>query len=203
MGVVNVGIMGGTFDPIHNGHLAVAQEVRKRLDMERVIFVPAGQPWLKSSRAVTPAAQRFEMVRLAIWRYRYFEVSRIEIDRAGPTYTIDTIRELKTALGTGHEFYFITGWDSLQQLPLWRDAVTLVQLCRLVAVPRPGVAAPDVAGLNASIPGIAARLMLLDRPQVGVSSTEVRERVARGESIESLVPRAVERYICEHGLYRH
>ncbi len=203
MGMVNVGIMGGTFDPIHNGHLAVAQEVRKRLDMERVIFVPAGQPWLKSSRPVTPAAHRFEMVRLAIRRYRYFEVSRIEIDRAGPTYTIDTIREMKSRLRSGYEFYFITGWDSLGQLPLWRDAVALVQLCHLVAVPRPGVAEPDVADLEAAIPGISARLMSLDRPRVDFSSTEVRERVARGESIESMVPRAVERYIREHGLYGH
>ena len=203
MGVVNIGVMGGTFDPIHNGHLAVAREARKRLDMARVIFVPAGQPWLKSARPVTSAAHRFEMVRLAIRGYRNFEVSRIEIDRAGPTYTIDTIREMKSALGAEYEFYVITGWDSLKQLPLWRDAVALVRLCRLVAVPRPGIAAPDVASLDAAIPGIAARLMLLDRPQVDISSTEVRDRVARGESIADIVPQAVERYIREHGLYRN
>jgi nicotinate-nucleotide adenylyltransferase len=142
------------------------------------------------------------MARLAIRRYRYFEVSRIEIDRAGPTYTIDTIQEMKNRFGPSHEFYFITGWDSLKQLPLWRDAGALVPLCRLVAVPRPGVAAPDVASLEAAIPGIAARLMLLDRPRVDISSTEVRERVARGESIAGLVPRAVEGYIRAHGLYR-
>ena len=201
MGVVNVGIMGGTFDPIHNGHLAVAREVRRRLGMARVIFVPAGQPWLKSARLVTPAGHRLEMVRLAIRRYGNFEVSPIEIDRDGPTYTIDTIREMSTALGAGHELFFITGWDSLKQLPQWRDAMALVHLCWLVAVPRPGVATPDMASLEAAIPGIGARLMLLDRPRVDVSSTEVRWRVSRGGSIEGLVPKAVERYISEHGLY--
>ncbi len=202
MAVVNVGVMGGTFDPIHNGHLAVAREVSRRLGMERVVFVPAGQPWLKSARAVTPAALRFEMVRLAIRRYRHFEVSRIEIDRAGPTYTIDTIRQMQAEHGPGHEFYFITGWDSLKQLPLWRDADLLVQLCRLVAVPRPGVTAPDISRLEAAIPGISERLMLLDRPQIEISSTEIRERLARGQPIASMVPVAVERYIREHGLYR-
>ncbi len=202
MGVVNVGVMGGTFDPIHNGHLAVAREVRRRLAMERVIFGPAGQPWLKSDRPVTPAVHRFEMVRLAVRRYRHFEVSRIEIERAGPTYTIDTIREMQRTLGPGHEFYFITGWDSLAQLPLWRDAVTLVQLCRLVAVPRPGVTAPDLSSLSAAIPGISERLMLLDRPLIDISSTEIRRRVASGEPIEAMVPAAVARYIGDHRLYR-
>jgi len=199
--VVNIGVMGGTFDPIHNGHLAVAREVSRRLGMERVIFVPAGQPWLKSARPVTPAAHRFEMVRLAVRRYRHFEVSRIEIDRAGPTYTIDTIQQMQAELGRGHEFHFITGWDSLQQLPRWREAVALVRLCRLVAVPRPGVAAPDVGSLETAIPGIAGRLLLLDRPRIDISSTEIRERVARGESIAAMVPKAVERYIRDHGLY--
>ena len=201
MGVVNIGIMGGTFDPVHNGHIAVATEAKKRLDLGCVIFVPAGRPWLKSERPVTPAEHRFEMVRLAIAPYTDFRISAIEVDRAGPSYTIDTIAEVRAELESGDEFFFIMGWDSLAQLPKWHQATRLVELCRLVAVPRPGYSLPDMKALEAEIPGISDRVVLLDKPEIDISATEIRERVARGQPISHLVPEDVERYIREEGLY--
>jgi nicotinate-nucleotide adenylyltransferase len=198
---VNIGIMGGTFDPVHNGHLAVAREAQAGLDLSCVIFIPAGRPWLKSDRPVTAAEDRFEMVRLAIAPYPGFRISSIEIDRAGPSYTIDTIAEVRAEHETGDEFYFILGWDSLVQLPKWREAARLVGLCRLVAVPRPGYSLPEMSDLEAKIPGISERVILLDKPCIEISATEIRERVARGLSISHLVPGDVERYIKERGLY--
>jgi nicotinate-nucleotide adenylyltransferase len=202
VGVVNVGIMGGTFDPVHNGHLAVAGEAKARLDLGCVIFIPAGRPWLKSERPVTPAEHRFEMVRLAIAPYPDFRISSVEIDRAGPSYTIDTISEVRAEYEAGDELYFILGWDSLAQLPRWREASKLVQMCHLVAVPRPGYTLPDLKALEAEIPGISSRVVLLDSPCIEISATGIRERVARNLPIGDLVPAEVERYVREQGLYR-
>lgn len=201
MAPVSIGIMGGTFDPVHNGHIAVAGEVRMRLGLGCVVFVPAGRPWLKSQQPVTPAAHRFEMVRRAISPYPYFRISSIEIDRAGPTYTIDTITELRAEFESGDQFYFILGRDSLAQLPRWRDADRLIRLCRLVAVPRPGYALPDFEYLERQLPGISKSVTLVDVPEVDVSATRIREMVACGEPITDLVPEPVERYIRENRLY--
>jgi nicotinate-nucleotide adenylyltransferase len=198
---MNIGVMGGTFDPIHNGHIAMAQETRTRLNLARVVFVPAGQPWMKSERPLTPVVHRLEMVRLAIAPYPYFRLSRIEIDRAGPTYTIDTITELRAELAAGDELYFILGWDSLAQLPQWRDIARLIKLCRLVAIPRPGYSRPDLKSLEAQIPGLSPRLILLDKPEIDVSATDIRKRVAQGLPISHLVPAPVEEYIKRHKLY--
>lgn len=198
---MNIGVMGGTFDPIHNGHLAMARETRARLNLDWVVFVPAGQPWMKSARPLTPAVHRFEMVRLAIAPYPYFRLSRIEVDRAGPTYTIDTITELRAGLAASEEVYFILGWDSLAQLPHWRDVPQLIKLCRLVAIPRPGYSLPDLKSLAEQIPGLAARLVLLDRPLIDISATDIRKRVAQGLPIDHLVPKAVAEYIEKLRLY--
>jgi len=198
---VNIGVMGGTFDPIHNGHLAMAQETRISLNLARVVFMPAGQPWMKSARPLTPAVHRLEMVRLAIAPYPYFRLTRIEIDRAGPTYTIDTITELRAQLAAGDELYFILGWDSLAQLPQWRDVSRLIQLCRLVAIPRPGYSLPDLKSLEAQVPGLSSRLVRLDKPEIDISATDIRKRVAQGLPIDHLVPKAVAEYIEEHRLY--
>lgn len=198
---MNIGMMGGTFDPIHNGHIAMAQETRTRLNLARVVFVPAGQPWMKSERPLTPAVHRLEMVRLAIAPYPYFRLSRIEIDRAGPTYTIDTITELRAELAAGDELYFILGWDSLAQLTQWRDIARLIKLCRLVAIPRPGYSRPDLKSLEAQIPGLSPRLVLLDKPEIDVSATDIRSRVAQGLPIGHLVPAPVAAYIKRHKLY--
>ena len=199
--MVDVGVLGGTFDPPHLGHLAIAAAARQKLGLQRVIFIPAGQPWLKTEMPVSPSADRFEMVRLAIAPFPQFEISRIEIDRSGPSYSYDTIRELRAGLPNSVEVFFLLGWDSLAQLPRWHEAVRLVQECRLVAVPRPGHARPDLAELERVIPGIAGRVTMLDIPEVNISATDIRQRFARGLSAADLVPPAVETYIRDHGLY--
>ena len=198
---MKIGVMGGTFDPIHQGHLMVAEEVRTRLNLAEVIFIPAGQPWMKPDSSISAAEHRVQMVRLAIADKPYFRLATMETERAGPSYTIDTITELKTQLGTGDELFFILGWDSLAQLPAWRDAPRLIKLCCLVAVPRPGYSLPDLDSLEAIIPGLSQRLITLDKPAIDVSATEIRKRVAQGLSIDHLVPEPVGEYIRQHKLY--
>jgi nicotinate-nucleotide adenylyltransferase len=198
---VNIGLIGGTFDPIHNGHILIAREVKARLKLAEVIFVPAGQPWMKSEKPITPAVHRLEMVRMAIAPYPYFKVSTMEVDRVGPTYTIDTILGIRAKLNAEDEVYFILGWDSLVQFPRWRDAPRLIKMCRLTAVPRPGYTLPDLNSLEAKIPGLSGRVVLLDKPEIDISATDIRQRVAQGLSINHLVPRVVAIYIRKHRLY--
>ena len=198
---MKIGVIGGTFDPIHNGHLIIAEETRARLNLAEVLFVPTGQPWLKAKGPVATAEHRLEMVRLAIADRAYFKLSTVEIDRPGPSYTIDTIAELQSQLGAGAELFFILGWDSLAELPQWHEPSRLIEMCYLVAVPRPGYSRPKLKALKAAIPGISQRVMLLDKPEVDVSATVIRERVAQGLSVRHLVPEPVNRYIKQHGLY--
>jgi len=198
---MNIGVLGGTFDPIHMGHLVLAEEVRARLDLAEILFVPAGQPWLKVGSPVSSAGHRVEMVRLAIADRPYFKLSTIEIERAGPTYTVDTIAELKAQLGAGDELFFILGRDNLAELPRWWQPERLITMCRLVAVPRPGYPLPDLKALEASIPGLPQRVMLMDRPEIDISASAIRDRVARGLSIHHLVPEPVAGYIRQHKLY--
>jgi len=198
---MNIGVLGGTFDPVHNGHLIVAEEVKTRLNLAEVIFVPAGQPWLKADRPISPAEHRHQMLRLAIADKPHFKLSTIEMERAGPSYTIDTIAELQGKLDNGDELFFILGWDSLAELPQWREPKRLIKLCYLVAVPRPGYPRPKLKALEASIPDISQRVMLMKEPEIDISASAIRERVARGLPIRHLVPEAVNRYIKEHGLY--
>jgi nicotinate-nucleotide adenylyltransferase len=198
---MKIGILGGTFDPIHKGHLAVAEEVRLRLNLDEVLFIPVGKPWRKAGSPILPAEHRVEMVRLAIADRPAFNVSTIEVDREGPSYTIDTLKELRSMRGGEDELFFIVGWDSLSDLPYWRAPEQIVRFCLLVAVPRPGCFSPDLDALESSIPGISERIILLDRPEVNVSASQIRERVASGLPISGLVPEAVEKYIREHRLY--
>lgn len=198
---MNIGVLGGTFDPIHIGHLILAEAVRARLNLAEILFVPAGQPWLKVDSPISAAEHRVEMVRLAIADKPYFKLSTMEIERAGPTYTVDTIAELKAQLGAGDELFFILGWDNLAELPRWWQPSRLITMCRLVAVPRPGYPVPDLEALEASIPGLSQRVTLMDKPEVDISALAIRDRVAQGLSIHRLVPMPVERYIKEHKLY--
>jgi nicotinate-nucleotide adenylyltransferase len=198
---MNIGVMGGTFDPIHIGHLIVAEAVRARLNLAEILFVPAGQPWLKVDSPISPAEHRVEMVRLALADKPYFKLSTMEIERAGPTYTVDTIAELKAQLGAEDELFFILGWDNLAELPRWRQPSRLIQMCRLVAVPRPGSPRPDLKALEAIIPGLSQRVALMDKPEIDISASAIRNRVAQGLSIHHLVPEPVGRYIKEHKLY--
>lgn len=199
---MNIGVLGGTFDPIHVGHLLVAEEARARLNLTETLFVPAGQPWLKADNLILPAEHRVEMVRLAIADKPYFKLSTMEIERAGPTYTVDTMAELQAQLGAGDELFFILGWDNLIQLPQWREPSRLIKMCRLLVVPRVGYPDPDLDSLEAAIPGLSQRVILLDQPQRDINASEIRQRVAQGLSIDHLVPEPVDRYIKEHRLYK-
>ncbi len=198
---MNIGVMGGTFDPIHSGHILVAEEARMRLNLTEVLFIPAGQPWLKADRTITRARHRVEMVRLAIADKPYFKLSTMEVDRAGPTYTVDTLVELRGQLKPGDELFLIVGWDDLAQLPRWQKLSHLVQLCFIVVAPRPGYPPPDLKSLEEVVPGLSQRVMLMDKPEVDIRASEIRDRVSRGLSIRHLVPEPVNRYIKQHKLY--
>lgn len=199
---MDIGVLGGTFDPIHSGHLIVAEEARLRLRLAQVLFVPAGQPWLKVDRAITPAIHRIEMVKRAIAANPYFELSTTEVDRHGPSYTVDTIAILQQQLGTEARILFLLGWDSLAELPRWKEPSRLVQMCQLVAVPRSDSDPPNLEALESSIPGITQSVLFFDMPPVDISSSDIRKRVAQGLSIHHLVPDEVERYVEEQKLYR-
>ena len=198
-----IGVLGGTFDPIHLGHLIVAEDLREKLGLKQVLFIPAGRPWLKlrEEQPISPAGHRLAMVRLAVAGNPYFKVSTMELDRPGLSYSIDTVMELKAKLGARAEIYFIVGPDALSELPRWKDPARLVEMCRVVGIGRPGYTQANLRKLERSIPGASRRIMLVDVPQIDISSTEIRTRVARGLSIRYLVPEAVEKYIQKHKLY--
>jgi nicotinate-nucleotide adenylyltransferase len=198
---MKLGVLGGTFDPVHLGHLAIAREARYRLALDFVLFIPAGQPWMKSDQKITPAAHRVEMLWLALAGEPAFGISTLEVEREGPTYTVDTLLELKDRFGEGTEIYFIVGYDSIDELIQWREPDKIVELCHVVVVSRPGFPAPNVNELGAKIPALPGRLIVLDGPREDVSSTDIRRRVAQGQSITGLVPEEVEKYIKEHNLY--
>jgi len=199
--MMDIGVLGGTFDPIHIGHLIIAEEARLRLGLSQVIFVPAGQPWLKEHRNFTPGEHRMEMLRLAIAPNPYFRVSTVDLERSGPSYTVDTLTDLRRELGQEANLYFILGVDAIAQLPTWREPQKIVELCHLVVAKRPGVRDLDLHSLERSIADIASRVIILDNPLIDISSSEIRKRVAEGKSIHGMVPEAVERYIREKGLY--
>jgi nicotinate-nucleotide adenylyltransferase len=200
---MNIGVLGGTFDPIHIGHIKVAEEVVARLDLPRILFMPAGQPWLKlnNANAISSVQHRLEMVRLGIAGNPRFKLSTMEIERGGPTYSVDTIEQLHSRLGEGDEIFFILGWDNLMQLPQWHRPERLIKLCRLAAVPRVDFSLPDLPALEKELPGITQRVILFDKPRVDINASQIRQRVVQGLSISDFVPKAVERYIKEHGLY--
>ncbi len=197
---VKIGVLGGTFDPVHRGHIVMAEEARKTLGLAEVLMVPAGQPMSKTGHCVTSPADRLAMVKLAAGERAWLKVSTMEIERPGPSYTVDTIAALKKQYGASAEIYFILGWDSLDQLPTWHEPARLVNLCRLAAVPRPGHPRPDMPALEKDIPGISGKVVFLDRPWLDISASAIRDMVSRGEPVERLVPENVAAYIKEHGL---
>ena len=197
---MDIGVFGGTFDPIHIGHLIVAEEVRIKFGLGEVIFVPTGQPWLKANRPVSSAVHRLEMVRLAINTNPYFKLSTIEVDRPGISYTVDTMAILQQQLGAEARFLFLLGSDALAELPQWKEPSRLIQMCRLVVFTRPG-AVLSLQSLESAIPGISQRVIFVDVPQIDISATQIRQRVAQGASIRYIIPETVERYILEHKLY--
>ncbi len=196
-----VGVFGGTFDPIHHGHLVAAEEVWHELKLDRVLFVPAGTPPHKRNQPVTPVHHRLAMVELAIASNPHFALSRVDVDRPGPSYTVDTVALLREELGPEAEIFFVMGMDSLAEIATWHQAQRLVELCRLAVVDRPWYQV-DMAALEAAIPGIVDRVILVHIPGLAISSTDIQQRVHSGRSIKYLVPAAVEEYIHAHGLYK-
>lgn len=197
--------MGGTFDPIHVGHLAVAEEARDALGLERIAFIPAGQPPHKRPGEVSPAADRLAMVALAIAGNPAFELRRNEVDRAGPSYTVDTVAELvaaEGAAGRSPDLTLILSAETFADLRTWHEPGRLLAAVRVAVVPREGYPAPDPGWLARTFPGQEDRVDFLEGPRLGLSSTALRARVASGRSIRYLVPDAVAGYIAEHWLYR-
>jgi nicotinate-nucleotide adenylyltransferase len=199
-----VGILGGTFDPIHYGHLAIAEQVREALRLDRVLFVPAARPPHKLDEPMTPAEDRAAMVRLAITGNPAFAVCRIEMERSGPSYTVDTLEELADEArrsGIKREFFFILSSEAAAALPTWRSPARILELAQLAVVARPGFPVPDGPALSARVGGSADRILAIDTTPVANSSSDVRGRAAAGRSIRYLVPPAVESFIRDHRLY--
>ena len=197
--------MGGTFDPIHYAHLATAEEVYTTLGLTEMVFIPAGQPPHKSGQQCTESCHRLAMVQLAIASNPHFTLSRVELDRHGPSYLVDTLRILHDQWGPETDLFFVVGWDSVEEFHTWYKAADiLAQLTHLVAVKRPGY--KENRGYNnvleTRLPGIMQRLVVVSVPQLAISSTDLRCRVATNRPIKYQTPEAVEHYIMEHGLYR-
>jgi len=198
---LRIGILGGTFDPIHYGHLILAEEAWARLELDRVLFVPAREPPHKLLQPGSPAADRLYMVRLSIASNPHFDVSDIELERPGPSYTVDTLALLRQELGPQAELYFLMGLDSLVNLPTWHNPEGIIALAHLAVARRPGYAA-DLQRLEQVLPGITERTHFLDIPEIGIASHDLRRRVREGLPIKYQVPEAVEEYIYARGLYR-
>jgi nicotinate-nucleotide adenylyltransferase len=194
-----IGVMGGSFDPIHLGHLVAASEVAYRFALDRVVFTPTGDSWHKEPDRRAPGELRLRMALAATRDDARFEVSRVDIDRPGPTYTVDTLRDLRAEHAAEHpdepaEWFFITGADALSEILTWRDPEGIVAAATLIGVTRPGHVLAD--------PGLpSARVSLVEIPALAISSSDIRRRVRAGEPIDYLVPAEVARIIAEHGLY--
>ncbi|GLI00332.1 nicotinate-nucleotide adenylyltransferase [Phytohabitans aurantiacus] len=193
--VRRIGIMGGTFDPIHHGHLVAASEVANRYGLDEVVFVPTGEPWQKGDVPVSPREDRYLMTVIATASNPQFHVSRVDIDRAGPTYTVDTLRDLRAQYGPKAQLFFITGADALGKLLSWKDTDQMFEMAHFVGVTRPGFALSD-DHLPADV------VSLVQVPAMAISSTDCRERVAAGKPVWYLVPDGVVQYIAKRRLYR-
>ena len=198
---MRVGVLGGTFDPIHLGHLKIAEEARLKLDLERVLFIPTGQPRLRTDKYLSPVADRLRMVELATSDNPYFQVCDNETRRGGPTYTVDTLIELRGSLGTDASLYFIVGVDILRRFHDWKEPERVLELCNVVVVTRPGHEDFDWPAWLVTFPQAADRLTRLDTTMVDISGTEIRRRSGQGKSVRKLVPASVAEYIQERNLY--
>ena len=198
---MKLGVLGGTFDPPHIGHLILAEEARLALGLGQVLFVPAGAPWRKAGQELSPREDRLAMVRLAVGANPYFAVSTLETEREGPSYTAETLAALRDQLAADSEIFCILGQDSLADLPNWWQPQRIISLARLAVAARTAWEPAQADALEREVPGISQRLVWLDMPRIDISSTAVRERVRRGLSIRQWVTPAVEEYIREHGLY--
>ncbi len=199
---MKLGILGGTFDPIHMGHLLMAEMARTSLGLSQVLFTPVGDPPHKQNNTITPACHRRAMTELAIQDNPGFALCTVDLDRPGPHYTTDTIRLIRQQYSlSAADCYFIIGGDSLQDLPTWHNPAELLTLCRLAVIHRPGIR-PDVAGLARQLAGLSERLTWVEMPPSGLSSTAIRASVSRGQSIRYQIPDSVRAYIEREGLYQ-
>ena len=195
-----LGVMGGTFDPIHYGHLVTAEEALEQFELEGVLFVPTGRPWMKEHEVVSPSEDRYLMTVIATASNPLFSVSRIAVDRDGPTYTVETLRSLKAELDA--DLFFVTGADAILEMIQWKQAGELFELARFIAATRPGY---DMAGfeLPGGAPDVARdAITVMNIPALAISSTDIRARVKAGGPIRYLVPEGVKSYIEKAGLYR-
>jgi nicotinate-nucleotide adenylyltransferase len=191
--------MGGTFDPIHHGHLVAAEEALWQFRLDAVVFVPTGQPWMKEERRVTPAEHRFLMTVIATSSNPRFTVSRVDIEREGPTYTRDTLRAIRDEYGAEADLFFITGADAVLEIFQWKDPKEILELAHVIAATRPGY---DIARFEAEAPTSHPNISVMDVPALAISSTDIRKRVQEGTPIRYLVPEAVHTYIDKWELYR-
>ena len=198
---MKLGIFGGTFDPVHDGHLAAAERVRAKMDLDLVLFVPAGQPWFKAGRIVSDAEHRLEMTRIATAGNPHFAVADVEVLRDGPTYTIDTLTALREEMGEGVEFYVILGADALSELHRWRRPAAVLGMATVVGVTRVGTEAVDRAALESIRDGASDEVIVVAGPLVDISAADVRRRMEEGLSVRGLIPQGVEDYAKRHGLY--
>ena len=198
---MRVGVLGGTFDPVHLGHLTIAEEVRIKLDLDRVIFIPAGQPRLRADEYLTPAIDRLRMVELATGDNPRFQVCDIEIQRSGPTYTVDTLVELGQRFGLDTSLYFIVGADILGQFHRWKDPEKVLEACHLVVVSRSGHQDDDWPEWFQGADSAKDKVTQVEIPMVDISGTEIRRRASLGESVRHLVPDLVAEYIQDRKLY--
>ncbi len=196
---LRIGVFGGTFDPIHFGHLAVAEAARHALDLHQVLFVPAARQPFKASRQVASAGQRLAMVFLATCNNPAFVPCDLEIRRSGPSYTVDTLQALHAGWA-GSELLFLIGADAMADFPRWRSAAEIMRLARLGILARPG-SSVDLDALDQRLPGLRERSRLVGGPQLAISSSDIRERIASGLPVRYLLPEAVRRYIVRQGLY--
>lgn len=192
MSKIRLGVMGGTFDPIHFGHLVAASEAASAFNLDKVIFVPTGEPWQKQT--ITDSEHRYRMTQLAIAGNEHFDLSRVDVDRPGPTYTVDTLRDIR-AQQPDAELFFITGADSISQIGTWKDSDQIWPLAHLVGVTRPGHALEVPKSPHGAV-------SLLEIPALAISSTDIRARVKAGKPIDYLLPEAVIDYIQQNNLYR-
>lgn len=200
---LTIGIMGGTFDPIHMGHLFTAEEARQQFQLDHVIFLPAGAPPHKEKEKVSLAEHRYLMTMLAVVDNPYFTVSRLEIDSPKPSYTVDTVRRFLEIYEQGLTLYFITGADAILDITTWKDYNELLQTCSFIAASRPGYSFSKLkVVLGPAFPEVIKRVHLLEIPAMAISSTFIRKRVAAGKTIKYLTPEAVEQYIYKNELYK-
>ena len=197
-----IGILGGTFDPIHYGHIALGKKVASTLKLKRILFIPAGNPWMKSEKSVSSAHHRLKMLELGIAGIEEFSFSDMEIKRSGPTYTYETILDLTKDKPETKTIYLILGWDAIKEFHRWKNSDRLLKLVRIVAVARPGYEEFSTQYQENKDIRVFDEAVVIDKSISGITSTIIRERIKLKQSINNLVPKDVEKYILEHGLYK-